>query len=79
MSSPDHSRSRSFGPCSKCGGDDMLVQYHDGAEHCDDCHKISSCDYSPECGDQGKSGEHLRVHCRRCQYGWLEDVGDARP
>lgn len=69
---------RNFGPCSKCGGFDILVQYHVGQLHCADCEQIESCHYSEECGKNGKAGEHLRVHCRRCQYGWLEDVESPR-
>ena len=70
---------RDFGPCPKCGGHDLLVQYHLGRRHCTDCNVIDSCHRSEECGPRGKRGEHLRVHCRRCQYGWLEPVGAVHP
>lgn len=65
---------RTFGPCDKCAGTDIHVRYHEGRRHCSDCRDIASCRYSATCGRDGKKGEHLVVHCRRCGYGWLEQT-----
>lgn len=77
---PDPTRfDRKFGPCSKCYGSDLLVQFHDGKSHCANCRKEGlpppACNRSAECGEKGRRRAHLRVHCRRCQYGWLERPG----
>ncbi len=69
---------RTFGPCGKCSGDDILVRFHDGAEHCRECRSIASCRHSEEtCGPFGRRGEHLVVTCRRCQHAWVEEPSDA--
>jgi hypothetical protein len=66
---------RHFGPCPKCAGSDLNVRFHEGARpHCWLC-SIASCQYSEgTCGEKGRRGEHLAVHCRRCQFGWTERV-----
>jgi len=67
---------RTFGPCPKCGeGSDILVEHHDGKNPYKSI-GIPSCKYAKNsCGKYGTKEEHLRVHCRRCQWGWREKVG----
>lgn len=76
-----HPYDRKFGPCTKCDGTDLLVRYHTGKHHCADCRRervqIEGCKNSAECGPKGRRGEHLTVHCRRCQHGWLEKIGSV--
>ena len=67
---------RAFGPCPKCGGTDINVQFHDGVRHCEQCRRgridPPSCRYSGESCKPWYDLEHLRVHCRRCQFQWVE-------
>lgn len=56
---------RTFGPCIKCGWDDIGVSYHPG-------HPIGCTEWT--CREWRRVDEHLSLFCRRCQYRWLEDV-----
>lgn len=73
---PTEPQERRFGPCAKCGGLEIHVAYHNGeAER--GAWSVESCAYSKPCGDRGRRGEHLAVVCRRCQWGWVEEVGSS--
>ena len=69
---------RLFGPCPKCSGTEVGVNYHDGKPHCTDCEKLGrtppDCKYSDVCAGREDEGEHLTVVCQRCRFAWMETV-----
>jgi hypothetical protein len=70
---------RKFGPCPKCDNSDLAVTFHDGKRvEAHPGYAIPSCKHAKECGRDGKRGQHLVVHCRRCQFGWRERPGSWR-
>jgi hypothetical protein len=66
---------RQFGPCQKCGGIDIYVQFHDAKPHCRECGILKVTPESCKTFKCEETGEHLRVNCRRCQFAWYEKPG----
>jgi len=59
--------------CTKCGGNDIAMNYHKPGCLDPDCF-CAACMYGSH---NKRHDEHLHYHCRRCHYDWTGDVLQA--